>query len=66
MKYLKPQSVTWWAGVSLILMGGLLGVDQGYEVGPIADVVRSWTGGLGPSVLIAQGAGLVGIRGALT
>jgi len=66
MKYFKPKSVTWWAGVSLIATGGVIGVDVGYDVGPIADVLNAWTGPVGPSLLIAQGAGLVGIRGALS
>ena len=65
MKYVKPKSVTWWAGASLIAMGGLLGIDQGYDIGALADVFRAWSGNIGPSVLIAQGAGLIGIRGAL-
>lgn len=65
-KYFKPKSVTWWAGTSLIATGAVLGVDVGYDVGPVADVLDAWTGRMGPSVLIAQGAGLVGIRGALS
>jgi hypothetical protein len=64
-KYFKPSSVTWWSGVALIVMGGALGLDAGYDIGPAADVLRALTGGIGPSVLLAQGAGLIGIRGAL-
>ena len=64
-RYFKPKSVTWWAGATLIGLGGLLGVDAGYDLGAMADVIRAWTGNTGASVLIAQGAGLIGIRGAL-
>lgn len=64
-RYFKPKSVTWWAGTSLICLGGLLGIDAGYDLGGAADVVRAWTGNVGASVLLAQGAGLIGIRGAL-
>jgi len=65
MKYIKPKSVTWWAGVAMVGMGGALGIDDGYDLGAAIDVLRAWTGGMGASVLIAQGAGLIGIRGAM-
>ena len=65
MKYIKPKSVTWWAGVAMVVMGGVLGIDDGYDLGASIDVLRAWTGGMGASVLIAQGAGLIGIRGAM-
>ena len=65
MKYFKPLSVTWWAGVALITMGGVIGIDAGYPIGGAADVIRAWTGGMGAATLIAQGAGLIGLRGAL-
>ena len=32
-KYLKPRSVTWWAGVGLIGLGRLIGIDAGYDMG---------------------------------
>lgn len=64
-KYLKPTSVTWWSGVALVLMGLTLGVHDGYGIGPFGDTLRAWVGDLGPSALMAQGAGLIGLRGAL-
>ena len=65
-KYVKPKSVTWWAGVSLISMGGALGVDAGVDIGPAAEIIDAWTGSMGAGALIAQGAGLIGLRGALS
>lgn len=64
-RYFKPKSLTWWAGAILIGLGVLLGIDAGYDMGGLAEVIRAWTGNVGASVLIAQGAGLIGIRGAL-
>ena len=65
-KYIKPKSVTWWAGVSLISMGGALGLDAGVDIGPVAHIIDAWTGSMGAGALIAQGAGLIGLRGALS
>jgi hypothetical protein len=64
-RYFKPRSVTWWAGVFLVVMGATLGVDEGYDIGAVADVIRAWTEGIGPAALIGQGLGLIGLRGAL-
>lgn len=65
-KYFKPKSVTWWAGMLLISMGGALGVDAGVDIGPAAEIIDAWTGSMGSGALIAQGAGLIGLRGALS
>lgn len=65
VKYVKPKSVTWWAGAALIGLGGLIGIDAGHDLGAVADIARAWTGNVGASVLIAQGAGLIGIREAI-
>ena len=64
-KYIKPMSLTWWAGLSLITMGLVVGLGQGFNIGGITAVIEAWTGGMGAYVLIMQGAGLIGIRGAL-
>ena len=65
MKYIQPNSVTWWAGVMLLALGLVLGVDDGYDLGRLGVMVRSWTGGMGAGALIFQGLGLIGIRAAL-
>lgn len=64
-KYYKPQSVTWWAGAGLIAMGIISGIGEGFDIGGITRMVDAWTGNLGAYVLIVQGAGLIGIRGAI-
>ena len=64
-KYFKPQSLTWWAGVGLIAMGALVGIGQGFDLGGAGAVLTAWTGGMPSLALMAQGAGLIGLRGAL-
>lgn len=64
--YLLPKSMTWWAGLGLILTGLLRGVDAGFDLGGMADVIDAWSGSTSPSVLIMEGAGLIGLRGALS
>lgn len=64
-RYFKPKSVTWWAGAGLIFTGLLRGLDAGVDLGAVATVIDAWSGNASPSVLLLQGAGLIGIRGAL-
>jgi hypothetical protein len=64
-KYFKPKSLTWWAGICLILTGLLRGTDAVFDLGPWAAVIDAWSGGSSASALILQGAGLIGIRGAI-
>lgn len=49
--YFKPKSVTWWAGVGSLIVGGVL-----YFGGGDADTALQ---------MLATGAGLVGIRAKL-
>ncbi len=63
-KYFKPRSLTWWAGVALVLMGGLVGMAEAVNLGGWDRAINAWTGNLPPAALIAQGAGLIGLRGA--
>ena len=65
IRYFKPTSLTWWAGAGLILTGLVRGLGAGVNLGPLADVIDAWSGMAAPSVLILQGAGLIGLRGAL-
>lgn len=64
-RYFKPKSVTWWAGFGLIITGLLRGLGAGLDLGALAYVIDAWTGDATPSVLIMQGAGLIGVRGAI-
>lgn len=65
-RYFKPASITWWAGLALIGMGVVRGMAEGLpQVAPAAAMIDAWTGSIGPSVLIAQGASIIGLRARL-
>lgn len=64
-RYYKPKSVAWWAGAGLILSGLVRGLGAAVDLGAVGAVIDAWSGALPPSVLILQGAGLIGLRGAI-
>ena len=64
-RYLLPKSVTWWAGAAMIITGLLRGLGEGVDLGAIASIIDAWSGAASPSLLIMQGAGLIGLRGAI-
>ena len=64
-RYFKPRSATWWSGAILIVMGGLRAGADAFGLGAVGQVIDTLTGGVGPSVMIAQGAGLIGLRAAV-
>jgi hypothetical protein len=67
MKYLKPKSMTWWAGL-LSILTGLIAIFQPANtvVGEFAHLMALLTGGSdsAPAVLIFTGMGLIGLRAA--
>lgn len=66
-KYLKPKSVTWWAGF-LPLLGGVIVAAANTilpAAQPVAAFVDELSGQLPASVLILSGLGLIGLRGAV-
>ena len=65
LKYCRPRSLTWWSGVGFIVMGGLLGISEGWDLGALARVLNAWTDGMGAGPLIATGLGLIGAREAI-
>ncbi len=65
MRYFLPKSLTWWAGAGLVLTGLVRGLGAAFDLGPVGAVIDAWSGALPPSVLILQGAGLIGLRGAM-
>ena len=65
MDYIKPKSTTFWAGVSLIVSGAILAIHPVQPLGDWADIFSNMVGNQSPSVLIAQGVGLIGIRKAI-
>jgi hypothetical protein len=80
MRYVRPKSLTWWAGVILIAMGVLqaAGLPSAWEAGAqgltgvlaaLTGVLAALTGAGGeyasPGSLIATGVGMIGLRDAL-
>lgn len=67
MRYFKPNSITWWAGV-LSISTGLIAMFQPSSavVGEVAHLMALLTGGSdsAPAVLIFSGLGLIGLRAA--
>lgn len=64
-KYFKPRSATWWSGAVLILLGCARAAADSLGLGAVGQVIDQVTGGVGPSVMIAQSAGLIGLRAAI-
>lgn len=65
MRYIRPKSLTWWAGLLALSTGtGVLALP---EQGGLADLARlvallSGSGDTSPAALIALGLGLIGLR----
>lgn len=66
LKYLKPKSLTWWAGfvplIAGVIVAGATTLFPQWE--PVADFINQLSGGMSPAVLVGWGAGLIGLRGA--
>ena len=79
--YLKPTSVTWWAGVGLIVMGIVAATGWAPDVGSadagVGGVINAVLsalstllgagdiGSMSPQFMIVNGIGLIGIRKAI-
>lgn len=65
MRYLRPTSLTWWAGLAALLTGSaaLILPEQG-ELVLLARLVAELvgTGDAAPMTLISLGLGLIGLR----
>jgi hypothetical protein len=65
-KYLKPQSLTWWASFVPVIAGVILALSAEVpQLATIASVINAATGGLEPAVLINAGLIGIGLRGAV-
>jgi len=65
MRYIRPRSLTWWAGLMAVATGTATMALP--ETGPLADLARlvtllSGSGDASPAALIALGLGLIGLR----
>ncbi|KAF0675058.1 hypothetical protein [Profundibacterium mesophilum] len=65
MEYIKPRSLTFWAGTFSVLAGLVIGLHEARPIGWPGELLGIWTGGVGSYVLITNGLGLIGIRRAL-
>jgi len=65
MRYIRPRSLTWWAGLLAVANGT---ATMALPVtGPLAEIARlvtllSGSGDASPAALIALGLGLIGLR----
>lgn len=64
-KYIKPQSVTWWASVLPLVAGLVVATEPLHSLSAIVSSINHITGGVAPAVLINGGLAGIGLRGAL-
>jgi hypothetical protein len=65
MRYLRPKSLTWWAGCLALATGtGALFLPEQGQVAALARLVAllSGSGDAAPMTLISLGLGLIGLR----
>ena len=65
MRYIRPRSLTWWAGLMAVATGTATMALP--ATGPLAEIARlvtllSGSGDASPAALIALGLGLIGLR----
>jgi hypothetical protein len=65
MRYIRPRSLTWWAGLMAVATGTATMALP--ATGPLAELARlvtllSGSGDAFPAALIALGLGLIGLR----
>ena len=65
-KYIKPHSLTFWAGVAPLASGLIIAASHGVpEIEPLASVLQSVFGDISAGVLINTGLAAIGLRAAL-
>mgnify|MGYP001215705861 CR=1 FL=1 len=64
MRYIRPKSLTWWAGFAAIIIGAvsMAGEDVALleNLSELASILTQ--GGASPAQLIVTGMGLIGLR----
>jgi len=63
-KYVKPNSVTWWASMVPLVCGLVLATEHMHGLSAISEAIRNGTGMTAPA-LINVGIAGIGLRGAL-
>jgi hypothetical protein len=65
MRYIRPKSLTWWAGVGAILTGALsMALPDDLRVSEFGRLLAmlAGSGDASPAALVFLGLGLIGIR----
>jgi len=68
VSYLRPSSLTWWAGVLAVLTGvAAMALPQSYSVTEFGRLLAMFSGSAdaSPASLIFLGLGLIGVRAKL-
>lgn len=65
MRYIRPNSLTWWTGIVSILTGAaLMAIPDSYALGQFGALLSMLSGGgdASPAMLIYLGLGMIGLR----
>ena len=65
MRYIRPMSLTWWAGLSSCAVGGaVLAMPDSFALTEMGRLIAMLAGGAdaSPAALIFLGLGLIGVR----
>lgn len=66
MRYVKPNSLSWWASATPLFAGLILALSAAVPaLAPVAAVIDAASGGLPSPVLINLGLVGIGLRGAI-
>ena len=64
-KYIKPDSLTWWASFAPILAGVVVASEPLHGLSDVVATVNNMTGHMSPAILINAGLAGIGLRGAV-
>lgn len=65
MKYIKPESLTWWAAMYPLAMGLFIATEPLHGLTSYVEAVGNITGNVGAYALINAGVAGIGLRGAI-
>ena len=65
MKYLKPNSLTWWASATPLCLGFVAASEPLHGLIGVTETIANLTGGASPYALVNAGLIGIGLRGAL-
>lgn len=64
-KSLKPKSLTWWASLVPVLIGGTIASEPLHGLAALVETLRALSGDVPPAMLINAGLAGIGFRGAI-